>query len=271
MGQNSRSTVGTATDAQALLRLIFSRASTPHVGTSSEFSFNVPEGWCPACEGSGERASLDMSLVVDESKSLNQGAITAPGHAVGEWYWKTYGESDRLDPDKKIQDYTPEERSWFFDQERTKVKNGKSSVSYEGLIARIRRLWIDRPDPPKAKQILEFVQRISTTATCPECGGTRLKRAAREAKVAGRTIVELAAMQISELAAWADGLAGAGKTPVAAVAPVAPWCGTLPRCCTRWSTSASATSPSTAPPAPFPVVRRSASRWYATWGRRCRT
>lgn len=107
MGANARLTVGTATDAYSMLRLVFPRLSTPHVGTSGAFSFNLLEGMCPRCEGTGQAAALDMALVVDENKSLNDGAISAPGHKVGEWYWKTYGESDRLDPDKKIKDYSP--------------------------------------------------------------------------------------------------------------------------------------------------------------------
>lgn len=207
MGANSRSTVGTATDASSMLRLIFSRLSEPYVGTSSAFSFNLPEGWCPTCEGSGQAATLDQAQFLDENKSLNEGAINAPNHKVDEWYWKTYGESDRLDPNKPIKDFTAEERDWFLHQPQTKVKKGKSSISYEGLIPRIRRLWVDRPDPPKQKQIIEFVERISTVSTCPDCHGSRLNEAARTATVSGKTIGECSAMQVDQL--W-DFMLGVG-------------------------------------------------------------
>lgn len=218
MGANSRSTVGTATDAYSMLRLLFSRLSEPHVGTSGAFSFNGPEGWCPTCEGSGQAATLDQAQFLDESKSLNEGAIDAPNHKVGEWYWKTYGESDRLDPDKKIRDYTDEERAWFLHQPQTKVKVGKSNVSYEGLIPRIRRLWIDRADPPKAKQIITFVERISTVSTCPDCEGARLNEASRTATItsSGRklTIGECSAMQVDELLNVVRGLGRGTVGPV---------------------------------------------------------
>lgn len=208
MGANSRSTVGTATDASSMLRLIFSRLSEPYVGTSGAFSFNLPEGWCPTCEGSGQAATLDLAEFLDESKSLNEGAIDAPNHKVDEWYWKTYGESDKLDPNKPIKDYTEEEREWFLYQPQTKVKKGKSSTTYEGLIPRIRRLWVDRPDPPKQKQIIDFVARISTVATCPDCDGTRLNEAARTATVDGKTIGECSAMQVDELYGFLLGVEG---------------------------------------------------------------
>ena len=218
MGANSRSTVGTATDAYSMLRLLFSRLSEPHVGTSGAFSFNLPEGWCPTCEGSGNAATLDQGAFLDESKSLNEGAIDAPNHKVGEWYWKTYGESDRLDPDRKICDYTADEREWFLHQPQTKVKVGTSNVSYEGLIPRIRRLWIDRPDPPKAKQIITFVERISTVSTCPDCQGARLNEAARTATVTSGastlTIGACSQLQVDELLNFVQGLDRAAIGPV---------------------------------------------------------
>lgn len=199
MGANSRSTVGTATDAHAILRLLFSRLSEPHVGTSSAFSFNLPDGWCPRCEGSGQAATLDESKIIDESLSLNAGAIKAPGHNVGEWYWKTYGEAGLFDLDLPIQQLSKADRDMLVYAEPQKIKVNGKNTSYEGLITRVRRLWIDRPDPPKAKQIVNFVADIATTSTCPDCKGTRLKEAARTATVNGRTIGELANWQVDEL------------------------------------------------------------------------
>ncbi|WP_025251858.1 ATP-binding cassette domain-containing protein [Corynebacterium vitaeruminis] len=206
MGASSRSTVGTATDANSMLRLVFSRLSEPYVGTSGHFSFNLPEGMCPTCEGSGEAATLDYSAFLDESKSLNEGAITAPGFEVEQWYWNTYGNDPTLDNDKKIADYTPEEREWFLHAPQQKVKVGGKNVTYEGLVTRIRRLWIDKPEPPKAKQIVDFVARVSTKSTCPDCLGTRLNEASRTATVGGKTISECQAMQVDELAEFIDAL-----------------------------------------------------------------
>ncbi|AKK02236.1 ATP-binding cassette domain-containing protein [Corynebacterium epidermidicanis] len=206
MGANSRSTVGTATDAHAILRLLFSRLSEPHVGTSSAFSFNLPDGWCPTCEGSGQAATLDESKIIDESKSLNAGAITAPGHNVGEWYWKTYGETGLFDLDKPINKFSKQDRDMLMYAEPQKIKVNGKNTSYEGLITRVRRLWIDRAEPPKAKQIVNFVADIATTSTCPDCQGSRLKEAARIATVNGKTIGELATWQVDELLTFVQGL-----------------------------------------------------------------
>lgn len=212
MGANSRSTVGTATDASSLVRILFSRLSEPHVGPSGHFSFNLPEGWCPTCEGTGVGATIDLSVFLDESKSLNDGAIDAPGFGVGDWYWSSYAKCGRLDPDIPIRDYTPEQREFFLYAPSQKIKvakednSGFSSLSYDGLVARIRRLWIDRDTPPKQKQIVNFVERISTTGPCPDCHGTRLKEAARTATVAGRTIGEWNSTQVTELRDLVQGL-----------------------------------------------------------------
>ncbi|MEJ6012823.1 excinuclease ABC subunit UvrA [Corynebacterium sp. H127] len=206
MGANSRSTVGTATDAHAILRLLFSRLSEPHVGTSSAFSFNLPDGWCPSCEGSGQAATLDESKIIDEAKSLQDGAISAPGHSVGEWYWKTYGETGLFKTDLPIRDFSEQDRDLLLYAPQQKIKVEGKNVTYEGLITRVRRLWIDRPDPPKAKQIVNFVADIATTSTCPDCAGSRLKLAARTATVHGKTIAELSAMQVDELTGFVAGL-----------------------------------------------------------------
>lgn len=206
MGANSRSTVGTATDAHAILRLLFSRLSEPHVGTSSAFSFNLPDGWCPTCEGSGQAAALNEAKIIDEAKSLNDGAIMAPGHNVGEWYWKTYGETGLFDLDKPIKSFSREDRDMLMYAEPQKIKVDGKNTSYEGLVTRIRRLWIDRAEPPKAKQILNFVTDIATMSTCPDCEGTRLNEAARTATVDGKTIGELATMQVNELVGFVEKL-----------------------------------------------------------------
>jgi excinuclease UvrABC ATPase subunit len=212
MGANSRSTVGTATDASSLVRILFSRLSEPYVGPSGHFSFNLPEGWCPTCEGTGVGATIDLSAFLDESRSLNDGAIDAPGFGVGDWYWSSYARCGRLDPDVPVRDYTPEQREFFLYAPSQKIKvpkednSGFSSLSYDGLVTRIRRLWIDRDTPPKQKQIVNFVERISTTGPCPDCHGTRLKESARTATVAGRTIGEWNSTQITELRGLVQGL-----------------------------------------------------------------
>lgn len=224
MGANSRSTVGTATDASSLVRILFSRLSTPYVGASGHFSFNLPEGWCPTCEGTGTGATIDLSTFLDESKSLNDGAIDAPGFGVGDWYWTSYAGNSTLDPDLPIRDYTPEQREFFLYAPSQKIKvakednSGFSTLSYDGLVTRIRRLWIDRDTPPKQKKIVNFLEKISTTGPCPDCHGARLKESARTATVAGLTIAEWNSTQITELRELVRGL---GAQDVAAtVGPV---------------------------------------------------
>ena len=205
MGANSRSTVGTATDASTTLRLLFSRLSEPYVGSAKAFSFNLPDGWCPTCEGSGTVADLDLASFLDETKSLNEGAIEAPGFGVGDWYWSSYASNGRLDPDLPVKDYSDEDREFFLYAPTQKIKvakednNGFATLTYDGLVTRIRRLWIDRDTPPKQKNIVAFVEKISTTGTCPSCHGARLSEAARTATVAGKTLPECSAMQVGDL------------------------------------------------------------------------
>lgn len=205
MGANSRSTVGTATDASTTLRLLFSRLSEPYVGSAKAFSFNLPDGWCPTCEGSGTVADLDLASFLDETKSLNEGAIDAPGFGVGDWYWSSYASNGRLDPDLPVKDYSDEDREFFLYAPTQKIKvakednNGFATLTYDGLVTRIRRLWIDRDTPPKQKNIVAFVEKISTTGTCPSCHGARLSEAARTATVAGKTLPECSAMQVGDL------------------------------------------------------------------------
>ncbi|GMA38012.1 excinuclease ABC subunit A [Mobilicoccus caccae] len=214
MGANSRSTVGTVTDAYSLLRLVFSRLSTPHVGASGCFSFNLPDGMCPTCEGTGRVAAVDEDVLVDRSRSLNEGAILAPNFGVGTWYWRSYGESDRLDPDKALADYSEEEWRWFMHAEPVKVRLAGMNATYEGLLPKVRRVFLDKEKESRQKHVREFVERVATFAACPECGGARLNEAARTATVAGVTIPQASAMQIGDLLTWLDRIDDAQVAPL---------------------------------------------------------
>ncbi|WP_333617727.1 excinuclease ABC subunit UvrA [Dietzia sp.] len=215
MGANVRSTVGTATDANSYLRLLFSRLSEPHVGASYMFSFNTPEGMCPACEGVGAVSVLDRSVFLDTSKSLAEGAISAPGFNVGDWHWTAYEATPKLDVDKKIEDYSEEEWDWFMFGGPVKEKRGSSNQTYLGLEKKLRQLYLDRDTPPKQKHILDFVEKVSAREACPECGGTRLAEAPRTATVDGRAIGELLDLQIDELREWVGGIDAEQVAPTA--------------------------------------------------------
>ncbi|MBE1536356.1 ATP-binding cassette domain-containing protein [Actinomadura algeriensis] len=202
MGANSRSTVGTATDAHAMLRIVFSRLGEPHVGTSSMFSFNNAEGMCPECEGLGRVSRIDVDELLDRGLSLNEGAITVPGFGVGTWYWKVFVDSGLFDPDVALRDYT--ERQWddFLNKPATKIKSNGMNTSYEGLLVKVRRLYLNKDRESMQKHIGAFVDRAVVFAACPACGGARLNAAALESRIAGRNIADCAAMQISDLAAF---------------------------------------------------------------------
>ncbi len=200
MGANSRSTVGTATDAHAMLRIVFSRVGTPRLEPSSVFSFNNSEGMCPECEGLGRTNQINVEELYDRDLSLNEGAITVPGYAVDNWYWQVFAHSGLLDADKKLRDYTDEEWHAFLHQPLTKVKVGTSNISYEGLVPKIKRTYLAKDREKMQPAIRAFVDRAVVFSVCPECAGTRLNAAAREVKVNGRTITECASMQISDLA-----------------------------------------------------------------------
>ncbi|HHU10218.1 MAG TPA: excinuclease ABC subunit UvrA [Intrasporangiaceae bacterium] len=227
MSANARSTVGTVTDVGALLRTLFSRLSEPYVGSSQAFSFNVPTvsgkgavtvnskggkpqrkefhvtgGMCPMCEGRGKAAAIDQSQVVDVDLSLNEGAILAPSFAVGSWWWRFYAESDKLDPDKKLKDYTTAEWDWFWHQEPIKGRFMGMNTTYMGLEAKVRQAFVDKAAEAKQPHIRAYAEKIATFTDCPDCGGTRLTKAAREAKVAGHTLPEVCAMQITDLIDW---------------------------------------------------------------------
>ena len=214
MGANSRSTVGTATDANALLRIAFSRLSTPHVGPSFHFSFNNPEGMCPVCEGIGKVTAIDLEELVDRDLSLNEGAITVPNFTPNTWYWRLFAQSERLDPDKKLRDYTPDEWHYFMHQPATKVRAAEMNTNYEGLAVKVQRIFLSKDRESVQPHVKAFIDRVATFSTCTACGGTRLNEAARTATVAGRTLPECTAMQISDLAEWVDGLHAPSVAPL---------------------------------------------------------
>jgi excinuclease UvrABC ATPase subunit len=214
IGANVRSTVGTATDANAMLRIVFSRLSTPHVGTSSAFSFNLPDGMCPDCEGLGKKAAVDIDALVDRDRSLNEGAITVPNFTTNTWYWRLFAESPKLDPDKKLRDYSEEEWAWFMHEPGTKVKAGGINTTYEGLLVKVQRMYLTKDRESQQQHIQAFIDRAATFAPCPTCGGTRLKEAARTATVAGRTLPDCTAMQVTDLLGWVRDLREPSVAPL---------------------------------------------------------
>ncbi|HKX68272.1 MAG TPA: excinuclease ABC subunit UvrA [Intrasporangium sp.] len=217
MGANSRSTVGTATDVNALLRLVWSRLSTPHVGPSFHFSFNLPDGMCLECEGTGKVSAIDEDQLVDRDRSLNEGAITVPNFTPNTWYWRLFAEGGRLDPDKKLRDYSPEEWDWLMYTPATKVRAGGMNTNYEGLVVKVKRLFLDKETESSQKHVKSFVERVATFTSCPACDGSRLNEPARTATVAGTTMPEALSMQVSDLADWVRGLVDA--PPYAAARP----------------------------------------------------
>ncbi|WP_428965662.1 ATP-binding cassette domain-containing protein [Micromonospora fluostatini] len=214
MGANSRSTVGTATDAYAMLRIVFSRLGVPSAGSAGAFSFNLAEGMCPACEGMGRVSDLDVNELVDVERSLNGGAITVPNFAVDSWYWQTFVASGLFDPDTKLQDYTPQQWQDLLHKPATKIKIGGTNITYEGLVVKVRRLYLAKDRESMQAHIRSFVDRAVTFTTCGDCGGTRLNQAALASRVAGRNIAECAAMQISDLAGFLRGVDDPAVAPL---------------------------------------------------------
>ncbi|MGA7227151.1 MAG: excinuclease ABC subunit UvrA [Acidimicrobiia bacterium] len=231
MGSNARSTVGTATDANALLRILFSRLGQPHIGSPQAFSFNVPSvhgrgaitvergkgerltreytvtgGMCPRCEGRGIVSDIDLSELYDDSKSLAEGAITIPGYKVGGWMVRQFTESGFVDPDKPIRDYTKTELEDFLHKEPVKVKINGINVTYEGLVSKVQKSFLSKDPDSLQAHIRAFVDRVATFTDCPDCGGTRLNEGARSSKIEGVSIAEACAMQISDLAEWVRSL-----------------------------------------------------------------
>jgi excinuclease UvrABC ATPase subunit len=244
MSANPRSTVGTATDANALLRILFSRIGEPHVGSPQAFSFNIPSvrgsgaitiergadksrtesrtftltgGMCPRCEGMGTVSDIDLSELYDDTKSIAEGAITIPGYKVDSW-WTVgiFAESGFLDPNKPIREYTKQELDDFLYKEPTKVKVQGVNLTYEGLVPKIQKSFLSKDPDALQPHIRAFVDRAATFTACPDCGGTRLSEGARSSRVRGINIAEACALQISDLADWVRGLDEPSVAPLLA-------------------------------------------------------
>ncbi len=216
MGANARSTVGTATDAYTMLRIIFSRLGTPHVGTSTAFSFNMPDGMCPECEGLGRKSTIDIGQLVNTELSLNEGAITVPGFTPDTWYVKTFAESGFVDPDAKLKDYSPAQWQDLMHKPATKMKIGGINLTYEGLAVKVQRLFLSKDVDSMQPHVRAFVDRAVTFTTCPACAGTRLNPAALSATIEGKNIAQCAALQISHLADFVRGIEDASVGPLVA-------------------------------------------------------
>ncbi|GAA4237414.1 excinuclease UvrABC ATPase subunit [Streptosporangium album] len=206
MGANSRSTVGTATDAHTMLRIMFSRIGSPHVGPPFAFSFNRAEGMCPECEGLGKVSEIDVGQLVDMELSLNDGAITVPGFAVDTWYWQVMAHSGLFDPDLRLKDYTPAQWEDFLHKPATKLKIGSNNLTYEGLVTKVRRLYLAKDRESMQPQARAFADRAVKLTGCPACGGSRLNEAARSSMIDGHTIAQCSAMQIDDLAEFVRGI-----------------------------------------------------------------
>jgi excinuclease UvrABC ATPase subunit len=241
MGGDVRSTVGTATDAHAMLRILFSRLGQPHIGSPNAFSFNVPSvrasgaitvergnrktvkatftrtgGMCPRCEGRGAISDIDLAELFDESKSLNEGALGIPGYQTGGWNFRLYSASGFVDPDKPISKFTKKEMHDFLYREPTRMKIAGINMTYEGLIPRVQKSMLSKDKESMQPHIRAFVDRAATFAVCPDCGGTRLSEAARSSRINGINIAEVCAMQISDLTAWVNRLAEPSVAPLLA-------------------------------------------------------
>jgi excinuclease UvrABC ATPase subunit len=203
LGGNSRSTVATVTDAAQMLRVLFSRLAEPRLGPPSLYSYNDPRGMCPDCEGIGQVAAMDMTAVVDESKSLNEGALLPKDYARDTWYWEIYANSGLFDLDKPIKDYSEEERHNLFHlSDGRKIKVGKIGLTYEGVVAKLKS-GLGSKDPESLQpHVLREYEKIFTRALCPSCHGTRLNQNALGSTINGKNIAELSAMQVSELAGF---------------------------------------------------------------------
>src|ERR1700687_3367079 len=244
MGATTRSTVGTATDANAMLRGRSSRIGTPHIGSSNAFSFNVPSvhasgaitvergagkdeaqtftraatgGMCPRCEGRGTVSDIDLTQLFDDSKSIAESAITIPGYKVDSW-WTVgiYLASGLLDPNKPIRKYTKKEVHDFLYKEPVKVKVNGVNLTYEGLIPKLQKSFLSKDPDALQPHIRAFVDRAVTFTACPDCGGTRLSEAARSSRIRGINIADCCAMQISDLAEWVRGLDEPSVAPLLA-------------------------------------------------------
>ncbi|MCK9904064.1 daunorubicin resistance protein DrrC [Parafrankia colletiae] len=239
MGADPRSTVGTATDANAMLRILFSRLGQPHIGSPNAYSFNVPSvrasgaltvergssktvkttftrtgGMCPRCEGRGSVSDIDLTQIFDESLSLTGGAITVPGYSADGWFGRIFAAV--VPGDVPISAFTKKQRQEFLYGEARKIKVDGINLTYEGLIPRIQKSFLSKDVDALQPHVRAFVERAVTFTTCPECAGTRLSEAARSSRIGGANIADLCAMQISDLAGWVRGLDEASVAPLLA-------------------------------------------------------
>jgi excinuclease UvrABC ATPase subunit len=228
MGANPRSTVGTATDANALLRILFSKLGRPHIGPPTAFSFNVPKrtasgsmtadkgagerlvvrnavyhgGMCPRCEGMGSVTDFDLSALYDDTKSLSEGALSIPGYSMDGWYGRIFSGSGYFNMDKPIGKFTKKELHDLLYREPTKIKVEGINLTYEGLIPKIQKSMLSKDVEAMQPHVRAFVERAVTFTTCPDCDGTRLSAEARSSKINGKNIADVCAMQITDLADW---------------------------------------------------------------------
>jgi excinuclease UvrABC ATPase subunit len=242
LGANPRSTVGTVTDTGAMLRILFSRLGQPHIGSPQAFSFNVASvsgagavkferggktvkerrefsvqgGMCPRCEGRGTVNDIDLTALYDESRSLNEGALTIPGYSMDGWYGRIYRGCGLFDPDKSIKDFTKRELHDLLYKEPTKIKVDGVNLTYAGVIPQIQKSYLSKDVDSLQPHIRAFVERVATFTTCPDCDGTRLTEAARSSKIKGISIADACAMQISDLAEWVRGLDEPSVAPLLA-------------------------------------------------------
>lgn len=238
LGANPRSTVGTVTDANAMLRILFSKLGQPYIGGPTAFSFNIPTqrasgvmtgpggekkivkdaiylgGMCPRCEGRGAVSDLDLTQIVDESKSLDEGAIMVPGYTADGWMVKGFSTSGFYPADKPVAEFTEKQRHLFLYGEVTKVKISGINMTYEGLIPKITKSMLSKDLDALQPHIRAFVERVATFATCPECDGTRLTEGARSSKIDGISIADACRMQVTDLAEWVRGLELPGAAPL---------------------------------------------------------
>ena len=240
MGSNPRSTVGTATDADAMLRILFSRLGQPHIGPPGAYSFNVASahgsggitvergdktitksasfsrtgGMCPRCEGRGSVSDFDLSALFDDSKSLNEGALTIPGYSMDGWYGRIFRGSGFFDPDKPIRKFNKRELHDLLYKESTRIKVDGINLTYDGLIPKIQKSMLSKDVDAMQPHVRAFVERAVVFTTCPDCEGTRLSDAARSSKIAGANIADLSAMQISDLAKWVGELDEPSAAPL---------------------------------------------------------
>src|SRR4051812_33233232 len=241
MGANPRSTVGTATDANAMLRILFSRLGQPHIGPPNAFSFNVPSvratgaitvergnrtkaekatftrlgGMCPRCEGMGSVTDFDLTALYDENLSLGGGARRVPGYSREGWYGRISAGAG-FDMDKPIRDFTKKELHKLLYEEPTKIKVEGINLTYEGVIPKIQKSMLSKDVEAMQPHVRAFVERVVTFTTCPECDGTRLAKEARSSKIQGISIADACAMQISDLAEWVRGLGAPSLAPLLA-------------------------------------------------------